>query len=61
MNNIRWIDMVDPIYTLARLTDIDPDIVNIYGISVMDNSLIVWYYDENNVARHITKRYDLDL
>ena len=58
MDSIRWIDMVDPVYTLARLVDIDPDEVQITGISIMMNRLII-YYEENGNKKYVSKPYDL--
>lgn len=59
MNNIRWIDMIDPIYTLAKLAGVDPDEVTITGISILDSYMMIWYNDEKNVPRHRTIKYDL--
>ena len=56
--SVRWVDMVDPVYTLARLVDIDPDEVKIAGIAIMMNRLIV-YYEENGNQRYVSKPYDL--
>lgn len=58
-DRIRWIDMIDPIYTLARLVDIDPTELKITGIWVMDNFLTIYYNDEKNTPRFKTARYDL--
>jgi hypothetical protein len=60
MEKIRWIDMIDPIYTLAKLAGIDPDVTKISGISVMDNYLVVWYFDEKNIPRHMSLSYETE-
>lgn len=59
MDTVRWIDMVDPVYTLCKLAGVDPDENNINGIAVYNHSLIVWYVDENGVHRHASRRYEL--
>ena len=59
MNMIRWIDMVDPVYTLAKLAGVDPDELRITGIIVMDNHMSIWYQDEKGIARHKTVGYSL--
>lgn len=56
---VRWIDMVDPIYTLCALVGVDTDVNNITGISISENHIIVWYTDSVGTARHTTKQYDL--
>jgi len=56
---IRWIDMVDPIYTLCDLAGVDAEVNKITGISINDNNIIVWYTDNLGTPRHKTKQYDL--
>lgn len=56
---IRWIDMVDPVYTLCNLAGVDPDENEITGIAIHSHNLIVWYIDANGVRRHVSKRYDI--
>ena len=56
---VRWIDMVDPIYTLCALVGVDTDVNNITGISISENHIIVWYTDSVGTTRHTTKQYDL--
>lgn len=51
--------MIDPVYTLVRLVDLDPDINKIDGVAVQNMNLIVWYTDEGGTSRHISKRYEL--
>lgn len=51
--------MVDPVYTLALLADVDPDQNNIVGITIRDNFMSVIYHDEKGIARHKTLRYEL--
>lgn len=55
---IRWIDMIDPVYTLATLAEI-PNNSKIDGIAIQNMHLIVWYTDEHGASRHISKRYEL--
>ena len=57
-SDIRWIDMIDPVYTLAKLAGI-PDDTKIDGIAIQNMRLIVWYTDENGAPRHISKGYNL--
>lgn len=56
---IKWIDMIDPIYTLCALAGVDTDANNITGISINDNHIIVWYIDNLGTSRHKTKQYDI--
>lgn len=56
---IRWIDMVDPIYTLCALAEVDTDVNNITGISITDNHMIIWYTDVNGAPRHTSRVYRL--
>lgn len=58
-SSVRWIDMIDPIYTLCALAGVDTDVNNITGISINENHIIVWYIDSVGTARHTTKQYDL--
>ena len=58
-SSVRWIDMVDPIYTLCALAGVDTDVSNINGISINENHITVWYTDSVGTARHTTKQYDL--
>ena len=57
-SSVKWIDMVDPIYTLVKLAGV-PDNSKIDGVSIQDMHLIVWYTDELGASRHISKRYEL--
>lgn len=59
MDGVRWIDMIDPVYTLARIAGLDPDIAKIDGIAIQNMHLIVWYIDDHGVSRHVSKRYEL--
>lgn len=51
--------MVDPVYTLVRLTGLDPENTQILGISIMDNYLVVWYLDEKGTSRHMSVQYEI--
>jgi hypothetical protein len=56
---IKWTDMIDPIYTLVNLVEIDPNEVKVVGISIMDTHMSVWYEDAKGIPRHKTVRYEL--
>lgn len=56
---IRWTDMVDPVYTLARLADVDPDAVEIVGITILQHRLIIYYKTINGVNGHVSKEFSL--
>lgn len=56
---IRWIDMVDPVYTLCNLAGVDPDENDITGIAIHGDNLIVWYIDPQGARRHKSLRYAL--
>jgi hypothetical protein len=58
-SSVRWIDMIDPIYTLCALAEVDTDVNNITGISIVHNRIIIWYIDSVGTARHISKGYSL--
>ena len=58
-SSVRWIDMVDPIYTLCALAEVDTDVNNITGISIVHNRMIIWYIDSFGAVRHISKGYSL--
>jgi len=57
---IRWIDMIDPVYTLALLAGVDPDENDIISIFIADKALVVRYRDPQGAYRHVTKPYNLD-
>lgn len=57
---IRWIDMIDPVYTLALLAGVDPEINTITSISIQDQRLIVRYTDENGKHDFSSVEYDLE-
>lgn len=59
MQKVRWVDMIDPVYTLARLAGIDADVTDITGISVMDSYLVVWYYDDKKIPRHVSVSFEI--
>jgi hypothetical protein len=56
---IRWIDMIDPVYTLALLAGVDPELNTITSISIQDDRLIVRYTDENGKHDFSSVEYDL--
>lgn len=56
---IRWIDMIDPVYTLASLAGVDPEENDITGIIIQDHRLIVYYKDKNGINHFISKEFDL--
>jgi hypothetical protein len=56
-STVRWIDMVDPIYTLCALAGVDTDVNNITGMSINDNRIIIWHIDVNGAPRHTSKVY----
>ncbi len=56
---IRWIDMIDPVYTLALLAGVDPEINTITSISIQDQRLIVRYVDTNGKHDFSSVEYDL--
>jgi hypothetical protein len=58
-SKIRWIDMIDPVYTLANLCSIDPENNHITGIMISQKSMTIWYEDLAGVARHISLSYDI--
>ena len=43
MEKIRWIDMIDPVYTLARLVGLEPEKIDIESIIIMSQRLIIRY------------------
>jgi hypothetical protein len=48
--------MIDPVYTLIRLAGLDPEEVELEGISILDNRLIVRYID-NGSHRFVSVPY----
>lgn len=58
MDTVRWIDMIDPVYTLVRLVGLDPESVDLEGISIMDNRLIIRYVD-NGAHRFVSIPYEV--
>ena len=56
MDTVRWIDMVDPVYTLVRLVGLDPDATDLHSISIMDQHLIVRYF-EDGIQKFINLPY----
>ena len=46
METARWIDMIDPVYTLVRIAGLDPELINITSIFIGDQMLIVRYLDD---------------
>ena len=54
---IRWIDMIDPVYTLALLAGVDPDNNDLTGINIGNSSLTVYWKDSSQVRRHKTVSY----
>lgn len=56
---IKWIDMIDPVYTLVRMCDLDPESITITSIFIGEHMLIIRYLDENGVLRHVSQKYDL--
>ena len=56
---IRWIDMVDPVYTLARLADVDPDENQITGINILEHRLIIYYKTKDGASEYVSKPYEL--
>jgi hypothetical protein len=60
MDNIRWIDMIDPVYTLVRLVGLDPEEIEIDSISIMDHRLIVRYMDNGN-QHFVSMPYDTEV
>lgn len=56
---IRWIDMIDPVYTLALLAGVDPELNSITSISIQDQRLIVRYVDANGKHDFSSVEYDL--
>ena len=59
MDKVRWIDMIDPVYTLCNLVGVDPDTNDITGISIYGQNLIVWYIDPDGVRKTKSRRYEL--
>jgi hypothetical protein len=57
MDSIRWIDMIDPVYTLVRLVGLDPEKIEIDSISIMDHRLIVRYI-ENGSQHFVSLPYN---
>lgn len=58
MDSIRWIDMIDPVYTLIRLAGLDPEDIDLEGVSILDNRLIIRYTD-NGISRFVSVPYSL--
>jgi hypothetical protein len=56
---IRWIDMIDPVYTLALLAGVDPEVNDITSISIQDQRLIVRYVDPNGKHYFSSVEYNL--
>jgi hypothetical protein len=56
---IRWIDMIDPVYTLALLAGVDPEVNDITSISIQDRRLIVRYTDPDGKHDFSSVEYDL--
>lgn len=52
---VRWIDMIDPVYTLSKLAGIDPDINEIHLIKITKEKLVVVY--DNSIKEVV---FDLD-
>jgi hypothetical protein len=59
-NKIRWIDMIDPVYTLALLAGVDPELNTITSISIQDDRLIVRYTDKSGKHDFSSVAYDLE-
>jgi hypothetical protein len=58
MDSIRWTDMIDSVYTLARLVGLDPENIDIDSISIMDHRLIVRYIESGN-QKFVSLPYEL--
>ena len=56
---IRWIDMIDPVYTLALLAGVDPEINDITSISIQDQRLIVRFIEPSGKHDFVSVEYDL--
>lgn len=52
---MRWIDMIDPVYTLSKLAGIDPDINEIHLIKITKEKIVVIY--DNSIKEAV---FDLD-
>lgn len=57
---IRWIDMIDPVYTLALLAGVDPDKDDLTGINIGNRSLTIYWKDPSGIRRHKTVPYILE-
>lgn len=57
---VRWIDMIDPVYTLAQIAGVDPDRNILTSIMVLDHMLTIGYIDMDGIVRTATVRYILD-
>lgn len=51
--------MVDPVYTLALLAGVDPELNSIISIFIQDSRLIVRYTDENGKSDFSSVEYNL--
>lgn len=52
--------MIDPVYTLALLAGVDPEINDITSISIQDQRLIVRYTDANGKHDFSSVEYNLN-
>jgi uncharacterized protein YccT (UPF0319 family) len=57
---IRWIDMVDPVYTLCQLVGVDPDENDIRSINIANDRLTIWYNDADGIRRSKYENYNLE-
>jgi hypothetical protein len=60
MQKIKWSDIKDKMYSLAELSGINHENNVIYGLSIVDGFLVVWYYDDKNIPRHISVPIDME-
>lgn len=56
-DSINWIDMVNPIHSLAKLVDINPEEVTVTGLAILDSFMTVYYDDSKKTPRFKTIRY----
>jgi hypothetical protein len=56
---VRWIDLVDQIYTLCLLGGVDIEKDSITGIAIYNEGMTIWYTDSLGAPRHISKKYEL--
>ena len=58
METARWIDMIDPVYTLVRISGLDPESVNITSIFVGDQIDHACDGVRAVHQRHVSKKYE---